>query len=105
MLEGVLYPALAGTFGAQSVLFAKSVTEAVRLTAKGDNQLTRPEPYIMALAVGGCVFLQLRYLNVSLTKAGACHGECFLEMLSCACHGDGCGDVVVGLWTRVASAW
>jgi hypothetical protein len=66
----VLYPALAGTFGALSVLFAKSVTEAVRLTAKGDNQLFQVQPYLMAGAMGGCVFLQLRYLNTSLTKAG-----------------------------------
>lgn len=71
VMEGVLYPALAGTFGALSVLFAKSVTEAVRLTAKGDNQLLQVQPYLMAGAMGGCVFLQLRYLNTSLTKADA----------------------------------
>ncbi len=73
-MEGVLYPALAGTFGALSVLFAKSVTEAVRLTVKGENQLLHVQPYMMAGAMGGCVFLQLKYLNTSLTKAGACVG-------------------------------
>ena len=33
------YAGLAGLFGAQSVLFAKSAAEVVKLTALGDNQV------------------------------------------------------------------
>lgn len=65
------YPALAGTFGAQSVLFAKSCAEVVRTTAGGDSQLGRPEAYLMLIGLGVCVYMQLRLLNAGLAHAGA----------------------------------
>ena len=65
-----MYPAVAGTFGAQSVMFAKSAATAVRLSFSGDNQMTRFEPYLMILGLATCVFLQLKYLNVGLLTTG-----------------------------------
>ncbi len=41
IFEGVAYPAIAGTCGAQSVLFAKSAMTAIRLSFSGRNQMKR----------------------------------------------------------------
>ncbi len=41
------------------------------VATSGDNQLFRVEAYFMLAGLVGCVLLQLRYLNVSLTKADA----------------------------------
>ena len=70
-VSGLVYPALAGSFGAQSVMFAKSAATAVRMSVSGDNQMQHFEVYLMILGLVTCVFLQLRYLNVSLVTAGA----------------------------------
>ena len=50
------HAALAGTFGAQSVLFAKSRAEVVRTT------------YFMLLGLVFCVSLQLKLFNTALEK-------------------------------------
>jgi hypothetical protein len=70
-LESVAYPSLAGTFGAHSVLFAKSTAEVVKQTARGDNQFAHPASYFFILFLFLFLFLQMRILNEGLSKADA----------------------------------
>lgn len=74
------YPALAGTFGAQSVLFAKSAAEVLK---QGISELGRPATYIFVLGLGVCVFLQLQLLNTGLSKAGTCAAAPCRRLQSC----------------------
>jgi len=52
----ILYPALSGLFGAQSVLFAKSTAELIKKTFDGDNQFTKYGTYFIACAMLLCIF-------------------------------------------------
>jgi len=65
------YPSLAGVFGAHSVLFAKSATEPVKATAAGNNQFNNPLAYFFVLFLIGMVYLQMKFLNLGLSKADA----------------------------------
>ncbi|RLN53781.1 hypothetical protein BBJ28_00005075 [Nothophytophthora sp. Chile5] len=61
-LHPVSYPALSGIFGAQSVLFAKSVAELMKTTIEGDNQFVTFGAYAIAFSMFACVFLQIHWL-------------------------------------------
>jgi magnesium transporter len=58
----VTYPALSGVFGAQSVLFAKSVAELFKTTLEGTNQFTNIGTYLISLSMLACIFLQIHWL-------------------------------------------
>jgi len=70
-LESVAYPSLAGTFGAHSVLFAKSTAEIVKQTARGENQFVNFASYFIIFFLFAFLFLQMRILNEGLSKADA----------------------------------
>lgn len=70
-IHPVLYPALSGLFGAQSTLFAKSTAELIKVTFAGDNQFTQYGPYLIVVALGICVFLQIHWLAQGLQRFDA----------------------------------
>jgi len=70
-LESVAYPSLAGTFGAHSVLFAKSTAEIVKQTARGENQFVNFASYFIIFFLFAFLFAQMRMLNEGLSKADA----------------------------------
>ncbi|KAG1698893.1 hypothetical protein DVH05_014277 [Phytophthora capsici] len=61
-LHPVSYPALSGIFGAQSVLFAKSMAELMKTTIEGDNQFVTFGAYAITLSMLICVFMQIHWL-------------------------------------------
>jgi hypothetical protein len=61
------YASLAGTMGAQSVLFAKCCAELLRLTFTGDGVfLAYWETYFVLLGMFGSIYLQIKWLNSGL---------------------------------------
>ncbi|KAF0698823.1 Aste57867_10572 [Aphanomyces stellatus] len=66
MFHSLVCPALSGAFGAQSILFAKSVAELVKSTVAGVNQFTTVGTYLIALAMFACIFLQIHWLAQGL---------------------------------------
>ncbi|ETI45111.1 hypothetical protein F441_10177 [Phytophthora nicotianae CJ01A1] len=70
-LHPVSYPALSGIFGAQSVLFAKSMAELMKTTIEGDNQFVTFGPYAIAFSMLTCVFMQIHWLAHGLQKFDA----------------------------------
>ncbi|KAI9984366.1 hypothetical protein PInf_005742 [Phytophthora infestans] len=70
-LHPVSYPALSGIFGAQSVLFAKSMAELMKTTIEGDNQFVTFGPYAITVSMLTCVFLQIHWLAHGLQKFDA----------------------------------
>jgi magnesium transporter len=69
--ESFAYPSLAGTFGAHSVLFAKSSAEIVKTTAAGNNQFHDAASFFLCFGLVACLLLQIRLLNEGLMKADA----------------------------------
>jgi hypothetical protein len=65
------YPTLAGTFGAHSVLFAKSSAEIVKSTIAGTNEFVQPPSYLLISLLFFFLFLQMRTLNQGLRRADA----------------------------------
>jgi hypothetical protein len=61
------YAGLAGVFGAQSVMFAKSVTELIKETTQGNNQFDKPLTYVLLLAMVLTIAVQVMKLNLSST--------------------------------------
>ncbi|KAE8904635.1 hypothetical protein PF005_g29227 [Phytophthora fragariae] len=70
-LHPVSYPALSGIFGAQSVLFAKSMAELMKTTIEGDNQFVTFGAYAITLSMFLCVFMQIHWLAHGLQKFDA----------------------------------
>jgi len=66
----ILYPALSGLFGAQSVLFAKSTAELIK-TFAGENQFTQFRTYSTACAMFLCILLQIHWLARGLEQFDA----------------------------------
>ena len=64
------YPALAGTIGAQSVLFAKCSVELLLNTfdSTKTNMFTQWPSYLVMACMFGSIFLQIRYLNEGLRR-------------------------------------
>ena len=70
-IHPILYPALSGVFGAQSVLFAKSTAELIKTTMTGDNQLTNYGTYLIGCGMLTCIFLQIHWLAQGLQRFDA----------------------------------
>ncbi|GLE03303.1 hypothetical protein PINS_up012193 [Pythium insidiosum] len=70
-IHPVIYPALSGIFGAQSVLFAKSAIELIKTTASGSNQFATFGTYAITLSMFTCVFLQIHWLAHGLQSFDA----------------------------------
>jgi len=65
----ISYAGLSGTFGSQSVLFARSVSELVVSTARGGrNFLLYPGTYFVVFMLVFCIVLQLFFLNKGLSR-------------------------------------
>ncbi|KAF0688255.1 Aste57867_20125 [Aphanomyces stellatus] len=60
------YAGLAGTFGAQSVMFAKSTGELIKQSARGDNQFTKVLTYVIILGMVLTISLQTHCLSLGL---------------------------------------
>lgn len=65
-LHPLCYAGLAGTFGAQTCLFAKSTAEIIKTSIQGDNQMTEPLTYVILLAMGTTIFLEQHWLASGL---------------------------------------
>ncbi|TMW69437.1 hypothetical protein Poli38472_001593 [Pythium oligandrum] len=70
-IHPVAYPALSGIFGAQSVLFAKSVAELIKTTAEGTNQFAKFGTYAISGSMFACIFLQIHWLAHGLQSFDA----------------------------------
>lgn len=71
-LQRFAYPAISGTIGAQSVLFAKCVVElVVGVIKKRGNAFVHFQPYLIIVAVCVTVFLQIKWLNDGLKRFDA----------------------------------
>jgi len=65
----VSYAFLSGLFGAQSVLFARSVAQLfVGSTLGGRIFLAYPGTYVIIFCLVGCIVLQLYFLNLGLAR-------------------------------------
>ena len=62
---------MSGTVAALSVLFAKSSAEIIKESIKGRNQFTNFFSYVLIAMLLACLVLQMKWLNVGLTKADA----------------------------------
>ena len=65
-IHPILYPALSGVLGAQSVLFAKSTAELFKMTFEGNNQFTQFGTYMIGCGMFTCIFLQIHWLAKGL---------------------------------------
>jgi len=65
----VSYAFLSGLFGAQSVLFARSVGQLTVGSTRGDRLfLAYPGTYVIVFCLVGCILLQLYFLNLGLAR-------------------------------------
>jgi hypothetical protein len=62
------YPILAGSFGGQSVLFAKAVVELVKTTFTVSNQFIYPEMYFFVALLAVSLYCQTMFLNSGLKR-------------------------------------
>eukprot|EP00980_Cylindrotheca_fusiformis_P024045 scaffold11455_cov94-Cylindrotheca_fusiformis.AAC.1 len=62
------YPALAGSIGGNTAVFAKASIELVKTTIKGDNQFIYGGTYLMIFLMVVCVLGQLKFLNGGLKR-------------------------------------
>jgi magnesium transporter len=72
--QTVHYCGLAGCFGGQTILFAKSASELVKtalITGDYQDWTTSPLPYLFVLGMIGTVLTQLNFLNTGLAKFDA----------------------------------
>lgn len=68
------YGALSGTMGAQNMLFAKSTSTLVIITFSGDepgNLFFHLQSYLIIMALGFTIFMQLKWLNEGLKRFSA----------------------------------
>lgn len=75
-MHPICYPALSGIFGAQSILFAKSVAELIKTTAEGTNQFLNFGTYVITLGMFACIFLQVSGLPYLLVAILPCYRRC-----------------------------
>ncbi|CAK4607863.1 unnamed protein product [Aphanomyces euteiches] len=80
------YAGLAGTFGAQSVMFAKSTGELIKQSARGNNQFDKVLTYVIILALVLTISLQTHCLSLGLKYFDALYivpvFQCFFIMFS-----------------------
>jgi hypothetical protein len=62
------YPALAGSIGGNTAVYAKASIELVKTTIKGDNQFVYGGTYFLIFLMIVCVFGQLKFLNGGLKR-------------------------------------
>ena len=63
------YPAIAGTVGAQSVLFAKCAVELIINTARHQGSMfVHYQSYLIVACMFGTIFLQIKWLNDGLIR-------------------------------------
>jgi drug/metabolite transporter (DMT)-like permease len=67
--QAVAYPAVAGTVAALSVLFAKSSTEIIKETVKGQNQFTHVFSYFLIVMTLLCLYLQVCNCSIASTNS------------------------------------
>jgi magnesium transporter len=60
------FPCLSGVLGAQSVIFAKSLSELIKYSFEVENQFLNIESYAIAFMMCFMVFSQLHFLAISL---------------------------------------
>jgi len=70
-IEKFVFPFLAGSFGAHSVLFAKSTAEVFRMTFKGNNQFKYPGSYFFVALLLFFLLFQMHFLNMGLARCDA----------------------------------
>lgn len=62
------YPALAGSIGGNTAVYAKASIELVKTTIKGDNQFIYGGTYFLIILMVVCVVGQLKFLNGGLKR-------------------------------------
>jgi hypothetical protein len=62
------YPALAGSIGGNTAVFAKASIELVKTSIKGNNQFIYAGTYFMIFLMVVCVLAQLKFLNGGLKR-------------------------------------
>ena len=67
----ICYGGMAGTFGGQSVLFAKSTVELVKSSWTGGNAFQHFQPYIIVVGMALSLILQITILNEGLRRFDA----------------------------------
>lgn len=70
----ICYGGIAGTFGGQSVLLAKSTVELLKSAIWGDAgvyMFTQFTSYVIAAGMGACLFFQVHFLNGGLARFDA----------------------------------
>ncbi|KAG7390377.1 NIPA-like protein 3 [Phytophthora pseudosyringae] len=70
----ICYGGIAGTFGGQSVLLAKSTVELLKSAIWGDSgfyMFTQLTPYVIIAGLGACLGFQVHFLNGGLARFDA----------------------------------
>lgn len=70
----ICYGGIAGTFGGQSVLLAKSTVELLKSAIWGDSgfyMFTQPTSYVIIAGLGACLGFQVHFLNGGLARFDA----------------------------------
>lgn len=84
--HGLSYLALSGMFGANSILFGKSVSELLKVSFGGNNQFTHVLTYVFLGCMLGCIFSQLHFMAKALKLFDAMYCvpvfQCFFISLS-----------------------
>jgi len=84
--HGLSYLALSGMFGANSILFGKSVSELLKVSVSGNNQFTHVLTYVFLACMFCCIFSQLHFLALALKLFDAMYCvpvfQCFFISLS-----------------------
>jgi magnesium transporter len=65
-IHPVLYCMLAGLFGSQVLIFAKSVAELTRTSINGDQQFTQVLTYVFIIGMLGSIFIETHMLATAL---------------------------------------
>ncbi|RQM24889.1 hypothetical protein B5M09_000041 [Aphanomyces astaci] len=70
-IHPLAYSGLAGVWGAQSVMFAKSTGELIKQTAHGLNQFDKVPSYIILACLAGTITMQTHLLSLGLKSFDA----------------------------------
>lgn len=64
----LIYISICSTVGSVSVMAVKAFGIALKLTLRGDNQLTHPSTYAFLIVVVVCILTQMNYFNKALSQ-------------------------------------
>ncbi|RHY03671.1 hypothetical protein DYB28_002284 [Aphanomyces astaci] len=70
-IHPLAYSGLAGVWGAQSVMFAKSTGELIKQTAHGLNQFDKVPSYVILACLAGTITMQTHLLSLGLKSFDA----------------------------------